>query len=311
MPPTGTIAFLTLEELGDYVVDDDLAIAPLAELGFEVQSLPWTRTDIAWGDFDLIVVRSTWDYHRVPEVFLSSIARMQAAGARVENGLPLLRWNTDKRYLRELEQEGVPIVPTVWLEEGLTPGLLEREVRAVEARWGTGEVVLKPVIGASAEDTLRIPVAQVATHEAEALRLFPGRPAQLQPFLPSVVAEGEVSLIHVGGELSHLIRKVPAAGDFRVQEEYGGAITLESPTGELLEASARVMAALARVSGRLSPPASALYARVDLVRDPDGRWVLMELELVEPSLYLRMHPEAPGRFAQALVRRMAEGAPVR
>ena len=288
-PMHQTIVFLTLDDPGDYVMDDDLALPDLGALGWRVEMRSW-RADRGREDRParLAVVRSTWDYHRHPLAFLQAMAALEAEGTRLENPLSLLRWNVDKRYLRELGDRGIPIVHTRWLERGLEAGDLEAASDAFPA----GEVVAKPLVGASAEDTLRIPRSRIPELEPGALRLFRGRPLQLQPFVEAVVHEGEYSLMYFDGIFSHAILKTPAVGDFRVQEEHGSRIVPILPGVDLLEASGRVIEAI--------PHGDApLYARVDLVRWAGG-WALMELELVEPSMYLRMDPGAPRRFAAAI-----------
>lgn len=285
-----TAAFLTLQNPGSFVIDDDLAREPLEALGWAVESIPWDAPQVDWGRFDLAVIRSAWDYHRRLPEFLAVLEEIRGAGTSVANPIPLVRHNTDKRYLRELGEAGFPVVPTLWLEGGLPRGGLAGILDRLDAP----EVVLKPLVGAGAEDTLRIHREELSAREGEVTALFGERGVQVQPFLRSVVEEGEYSLIYLGGTFSHAILKVPAPGDFRVQEEFGSEIVAVRPLPDQFETAARILAGVQGAE-------EALYARVDLVRMPEGGWALMELELVEPSLYLRMDPEAPGRFARALV----------
>lgn len=299
----GTVVFLTLDEVGDFVMDDDLAVPALEALGWRVVVRPWkaaVREEGVPGGASgpaLLVIRSTWDYHRVPQLFLEGMEALERRGLVVENTLPLVRWNLDKRYLRELEGRGVPIVPTLWHDRGLEPG----DLAAGASHFQTEELIVKPVVGASAEDTLRIRVEDIPARETEALELFRSRPAQLQPFLGAVVEEGEYSLVYFSGRFSHALLKTPAPGDFRVQEEYGSALTTVEPPGSLRAAADRVLAAI-------PGPQTPLYARVDLVRMGES-WVLMELELIEPSLYLRMSDGAPERFAAAVDARIGARGP--
>lgn len=297
----GPVVFLTLDQVGDFVIDDDMALPALEALGWPVVVRPWKEMvrEAAQGPLPtpspaLVVIRSTWDYHHVPQLFLEGMEALERRGLLLENSLPLVRWNLDKRYLRELEERGVPIVPTLWRDHGLEPGDLAGAARHFRA----GEMIVKPVVGASAEDTLRIRVEDIPRREEEALELFRGRSAQLQPFVPAVVEEGEYSLVYFSGRYSHTLLKTPVAGDFRVQEEYGSALTTVEP-GALLRAAAE------RVLEAIPIPETPLYARVDLVRWREA-WVLMELELIEPSLYLRMEEGAPARFAAAVDARIRE-----
>ncbi len=285
-------AFLTLAEPGDYVIDDEHAYEPLRALGWHVEAVPWNRPGMAWESYDLVVIRSPWDYTLDLDGFLAVLAGIERRGVPLENRLPLVRWNLVKTYLRDLAARGVAIVPTVWRDR-LGAGELEGLVADV----GSDEMVLKPVVGANAEGAFRLDARSLRAIAAEVEAYYAGRPLQAQPFIRAVIDEGEVSLVYFNGELSHAILKTPTAGDFRVQEEHGGIIRAVAADGELHAAGRRILEALGE---------TPLYLRADLVRanGGDGYW-LMELELVEPSLYLRMDPEAPARFARALDARFA------
>ncbi|HEX9794883.1 MAG TPA: hypothetical protein VGC54_12950, partial [Planctomycetota bacterium] len=241
-----------------------------------------------WSRFDVVVIRSPWDYQDRPQQFLAVLAEIERQGARLENPLELVRWNLDKGYLRELAARGVPIVPTVWRDR-LTPGALP----GLFAEIGAEEIVIKPRVGANADGAFRIDRAAAPARVVELEAYYAGRALQAQPFLPAIVAEGEFSLFWFAGESSHAILKTPAAGDFRVQEEHGGLIRAVPPEPALRAAGARALAALG--------PAP-LYARADFVRAAGApeTFLLMEFELIEPALYLRMDPGAPEHFARAL-----------
>jgi len=280
-------AFLTMEDSTGHVVDDGLASAPLRDLGWEVESVPWSRQGVAWEGFDLVVVRSTWDYHHRPEAFLEVLEGIARTGARLENPLPLIRWNIHKSYLRDLAESGVPTVPTLWSER-LSPG----DLRALFDEIPGDEIVLKPVVGASAGGAYRLDRRADGMRAGEVEAFFSGRPFLAQPFARSVLSEGEYSLFYFNGRHSHTILKTPKAGDFRVQEEHGGTLRAVEAGEGLRQVGAKALAALHE---------SPLYARADFVRsNVNDEWWLMELELIEPSLYLRMDPEAPRRFARAI-----------
>lgn len=281
------LAFLTLDERGDYVIDDELAIAPLTALGWAVSTLSWRQTAIPWSDFDAVIIRSTWDYWYDVQGFLETLEKIDRQ-TRLANALDLVRWNLRKTYLRDLEERGVGIVPTAWLH-GLDPERLP----GLAGRLGSDELVIKPVIGANGDDAFRLSTGEEDGRLGRIAALFDGRACMLQPFRPMVQEEGEYSLFFFDGGFSHAILKTPAAGEFRSQEERGGLITRIDPEPLLAR---RGQQALAAVSPR------PLYARVDLVRNDGGDFELMELELIEPSLYLRMEPGAPERFANAIDR---------
>ena len=277
------LAFLTMDSLDAFVTYDALAVPPLEALGWSVDDVPW-RADVDWACYAAVVIRSPWDYQDAPGDFLRALERISAA-TRLENGLDVVRWNLDKRYLRDLEARGVPIVPTRWLDAVDPDGLagLFDEV-------GADEVVVKPTVSANADGTFRLRPGDDPRPAAEALA---GRAVLAQPFVPSVVEEGEYSVFAFGGDVSHTILKTPADGDFRVQEEHGGRIRGVEPDAGLRAAADAALAAVEAEVGSL------LYARADLVRW-DGGWAVMEMELIEPSLYFPYGAGSAERFAAAL-----------
>ncbi len=280
------VAFLTLEDRTGFVIDDAIAIAELARRGVAVDEVPWTRPGVDWSAYAAIVVRTPWDYQHDLPAFLALLARIEALGVPLANPAALVRWNAHKSYLRDLSDRGVPIVATRWGRGMTVPAL-----RALPAGLGVSECVLKPVVGANADDTFRVTADLGDAHAVDITARFEAREWMAQPFVASVLTEGEHSLFYFGGRLSHAVTKQPKAGDFRVQEEHGGLITALDPDAAMRAAGDRVLSALEPVP---------LQARVDLVRLEDGTLALMELEAIEPSLYFRMHPDAPANFASAL-----------
>lgn len=280
-------AFLTLDERGDFVIDDEHAIAPLSALGWQVSTLSWRQTAEPWDGFDAVVIRSTWDYWDDVPAFLEVLAQIDRQ-TRLANPLSLVHWNLAKTYLRDLEGNGVGIVPTLWLE-----GLQGRTPADCAQRLGTDQLVVKPVIGANGQDAFRFSRNEDSARWGGISARFPGRACMVQPFMPNVLSEGEYSLFYFGGVFSHAILKVPAAGEFRSQEERGAEILPVVPEAGLLQQGQRALAVV-------SPP--PLYARIDMVRSADEDFRVLELELIEPSLYLRMDAEAPQHFAQAIDR---------
>jgi hypothetical protein len=281
------VAFLTLSDPAGFVIDDDLAHAPLARRGWQVENLPWDRPDVDWKRYDRVVLRSTWDYQHHQEKFLATLATIEAAGVPLDNSLRIVRWNMHKTYLRDLKERGVVTVPTLW-REGLAPG----ELLPLFDELASDEAVIKPVTSGNAEGAYHLNRARAKAQAAEIEKYYTGRPLMMQPFERGILAEGEFSLIYFNGELSHSILKVPKPGDFRVQEEHGADIQAVRPEAALVAAG---NSAIAAIGERL------LYARADLVRHDSG-FRLMELELVEPAIYLRMDRGAPDRFADAVAR---------
>lgn len=273
-----------MDDLGDYVSDDELAVGPLGERGWEVETVSWRRRDADWKKFAAVIIRTTWDYQDEPEEFLRVLRRIRAAGVRLANPLQTVEWNLNKIYLRDLEQNGVRIVPTVFTSETVSRDLVEGWFEL----FGAGELIIKPAVSATAQDTFRL-----TGFRPELGEIFRGgREYLVQPFMENIVAEGEYSLFYFNGRFSHAILKTPQPDDFRVQEEWGGRISsVRRPPEALIRAGQRVFRRLRPVP---------LYARIDFVRDAAGSFALMELELIEPSLYFRMDTGAPQRFAEAL-----------
>jgi glutathione synthase/RimK-type ligase-like ATP-grasp enzyme len=303
------VAFLTLEDSTGFVIDDQLAIDALSRRGASVEQVPW-RTfarDVAVAEpaFDAAIVRTTWDYQHDLPAFFAALAAIERAGVELANSASIIEWNAHKRYLLDLASRGVPIVPSRYGDS-----LDEGALRALPAALDSDRIVLKPAIGANAGDTFRLfdgpPIAGRSlvahpAHEhslsdpsivAELLARYRDRAWIAQPYLRSIEDEGERSLFYFGAERCHAVSKRPASGDFRVQEEHGGLIASCDPDEEMIAVADGVMRSLDQ---------RTLQARVDIVRRADGRWALMELELIEPSLYFRMHEAAPERFADAVL----------
>lgn len=286
------LAFLSTEDLTDFVCDDALAAECFLSQGVEVDTLAW-QSPTDWAAYDAVLIRSTWDYQRHPEPFLQ-VLRTIDKQATLLNPVEVVQWNMHKRYLLELQAQGVPIVPTR-LTRGLFPATLDRWRQDLDA----SELIVKPAIGASADDTFRLPKDLPEASLKEICDCFVDREALVQPFLQSIEQEGEFSLFFFAGALSHSIQKIPKQGDFRVQEEHGGDIrALPYPDADLVQAAQAAVRCV---------PQPLLYARVDLVRDADGSPRLMELELIEPALYFRTDADSAQRFTQATLRWLQAG----
>jgi glutathione synthase/RimK-type ligase-like ATP-grasp enzyme len=280
------LAFLTLQDPGDFVMDDALAIAELAGRDIHVDQVPWRRPAVDWRAYDGVVIRTTWDYQRDLPGFFSLIEHIERMQVPLANPASLVRWNARKTYLADLAARGVPTVPT---RRGR--GLSAISLRELHATLAIDELVLKPVVGANADDTYRLGAGTSDDARAEIAARFADREWMVQPFLSAILDEGEISTFHFSGRYSHAVVKRPKEGDFRVQEEHGGLIEPCTPDAETRRVADAVLAALGE------PP---LQARVDLVHLGDGTLALMELEVIEPALYFRMHEDAARNFADAV-----------
>jgi hypothetical protein len=278
------LAFLSIADLSDYVTDDCLAVEPLRELGYAVEVVPWQQPAARWAEYVAVIIRTTWDYQNNLPEFLRVLQQIESQ-TRLANPLEIVRWNADKIYLQELAKKGARIVPTIWSDgkiEGPYAGQWFHQLQC-------DEVVVKPRVSANAQDTLRLKRGE--EDAATLSRIFDDRPRMVQPFMRGIEEEGEFSLFYFNGAYSHAVLKTPKEADFRVQEEHGGTIRTIDPTTGLLMAGEEVLKCV-------SP--TPLYARADYVRIKDDEFALMELELIEPSLYLRKAEHAPQSFAKAI-----------
>ncbi|WP_433497420.1 ATP-grasp domain-containing protein [Sphaerimonospora sp. CA-214678] len=263
--------------------DDEREIVLAAWYGAGIEGSPvvWDDPRVDWSSFDAAVVRSAWDYVERRDEFVAW-ARLAGAATRLFNPAPVIEWNTDKTYLRDL---GVPTVPTRWAAPGVG---FSGEGPADGGFPVWDEYVVKPTISAGARGALRTADRAVAEKHAAGL-LGEGRTVMVQPYLKSVEHEGELSLLYFAGQFSHAVRRHPMLSDSEITT--ANRATLRDPDDDQFALAERV---LAEVSSDL------LYARVDLARTPEGEPVLMELELTEPYLFLRYELAAPDLFARAL-----------
>lgn len=265
-------------------LDPDLPLISAAanRAGHTAHVAVWDDPSVDWSAADLVIVRSCWDYVGRREEFLDWASGI----ARLENPASVLRWNTDKTYLRELAAAGVPVIETRW------------NVRTGDDLGDHAEWVVKPTISAGSADTARWSDPRDVYRHSEAL-LEAGRPTMVQPYVESVDVEGETALLHVDGTFSHAIGKgamlVPGTGPRHDPPE---EITERTPEPEQLRFGEAVVAAAVEITGHVP-----LYARVDVVRGPDGDWQLMELELTEPSLFLDHTAHGADRLVAAAARR--------
>jgi glutathione synthase/RimK-type ligase-like ATP-grasp enzyme len=257
--------------------------APLREAGLDVEARDWAHSDDL-AAFDLVLPLLVWGYPFAPLQWAEAVGRWEREGVRLQNPASVLRWNADKIYLETLAARGAPVVPTRH-EDRLTVARLEEAARA----FGTDRLVAKPRISSSAWQTIR-------WSPGRSLEGGPQGAAMVQPFLPEIERSGEVSLIYLAGRYSHAISKRPQPGDFRVQPEYDGIIAAHEPAPDERSAAERILAAVDE---------DLLYARIDLVRGLSGVPELIEIELIEPDLYLERVAGSGERFAAAVAERIA------
>nr|WP_295112544.1 transporter [uncultured Caulobacter sp.] len=256
---------------------------PLRRHGLTIEAQPWTDP-VAKDQARLVMPSLAWGYHARQADWFAQLDAFEAAGIHMVNPPSVLRWNSTKTYLVGLTAQGAPVVPT-HAHDVLTP----EHVQAAFDAFGVDEVVVKPQVSAGSHETIR-----VKRHGS--LEGGPTGPALIQPFLPAVGGEGELSLFYFDGVFSHAVTKVAVEGDFRVQPQFGGRTSQIAPEPEALRAAQMVLEA--------AGPALT-YARVDLIRGLEHTPQLMELEAIEPDLFLEHAHDHGAAFAQAVVRALS------
>lgn len=265
--------------------EHDLMLAALrpafAERSMDVVEVRWDDADFDWSSVDAAIIGTTWDYGNRAQEFLNTL-EIISSQTTLFNSVATVRWNFDKRYLRELEAQRAAMIPTVWIDE--PDG---EAIKAAFETLGCDDLVVKQQIGASSRGQHRLALGDPLPKM--------NQPMMAQAFQPSILIEGEYSFIFIDGEFSHAVLKQAAAGDYRIQSEYGGTESVHSPTRADLETAAGVLALVEE---------SPLYARVDMIRGETGSLLLMELELIEPYLYVEQGLELGAMLAAAVVRRL-------
>ena len=283
--------------LDDFEAYDHLVEPHLQALGWQVDTVSWRRQGVDWSEYEAVIIRTPWDYQDDPEAFLHVLENIQASSAKLENSLDIVKWNIDKIYLKELERLGVSLVPTIWQPRLGGAELDLDQIHTYFSLIESEQMVLKPRISANADNTFWLRKDMDSLPLTELNAALSDRDFMVQPFVPAVIEEGEYSLFYFNGKFSHAILKTPKRDDFRVQEEHGGRLQTIEPEAGLIAGAEKCVSAISQLHDM------PLYARLDLVRF-NGEFVLMEAELIEPSLYFNMDVESPKRFARAFVDKM-------
>lgn len=279
------------EEPTSYVLDvlkeDQLVIDACRNLGLTVDRKSWDDPDFDWSTTRSVIFRSTWDYFDRFDEFRQWLVKVKSL-TRFINPQELVFWNVDKRYLLDLEANGVEIVPTHIVNTGDKENL--KEIADVN-NWR--EVVIKPTVSATAKDTHRLTYQELLQPSIQDMfnDLCLRQTMMVQPFLGRVLEEGELSVIVIGDKVTHAVRKVAKSGDYRVQSDFGGSIRLEEPDAETITFAEEVVSLC---------PVKPLYARVDLIRNDRGDWNLSEMELIEPELWFRLQPDAAAALSLSI-----------
>jgi glutathione synthase/RimK-type ligase-like ATP-grasp enzyme len=275
----------TNEYINNVLKEDSLVIKALERKGLKVSKVAWSDASFDWSTTKCALFRTTWDY---AEKFLEFSDWLMDVSVQTKliNSYDLIVWNLDKHYMSDLQEKGVNIVETYFIQPNDT-----RTLKEIHTELGWTKTVLKPVISAAAKDTFKLDHDNLADHEDHFRELIKGESMMLQPFQNSVVERGELSLMLIDGKYSHAVLKIAKEGDFRVQDDFGGTVHEYTPTPEEIDL------ALAAVKACDSMP---LYARVDMINDNNGKPAISELELVEPEMWFRRHEEAAEELAEGV-----------
>jgi glutathione synthase/RimK-type ligase-like ATP-grasp enzyme len=282
-----TIALVTYSEEPQLTADDRLVLEHLKNGGAATEIVNWDSAETDWLKFDAVVLRSCWEYHLRTREFLSWLDRMEQLGVRLQNSAETVRRNIDKFYLRELSAKGALVPPSVWIRKNEPFDL----AKILDAN-GWSRAVVKPAISMSAYQTWITAPERATADQQEIERILETSGVVVQNFIGEVETRGEWSFVFLGGEYSHAVLKRPRKGDFRVQRDLGGRVDARAEPGISLLEQAK------KIYDLIDEP--LLYARVDGV-DAGGAFTLMELELIDPVLFLGFQKEAPEKFAKAIL----------
>jgi glutathione synthase/RimK-type ligase-like ATP-grasp enzyme len=265
-------ALLTCDDLTGFVTDEQYLEKALVKSGWTYDWISWTQDNVDWQSYDFAIIRTTWDYAKNRQPFLKNLNKIEDSTCRLLNPLNLVEWNIDKIYLKSLQESGIQIVPTLWTKYSQIDVVAKAYLEL-----NSDKIVVKPRVGAGAANTFLI--SQNVLHNfTDNLNLLEDTEIMLQPYMSQISLIGEFSVHFFAGEFSHAILKKPKAGDFRSQEEFGSHV-------KLIDLTARQMEFCHSVINKIQGP--WLYARVDFVYNDKMQECLMELELIEPSLYFR------------------------
>lgn len=287
------IAIVSYFSTGAYdtntIDEDQLLSGILSEMGISHEIQAWSDPMVEWSSFSHLLIKSTWDYFDFYPQFLQWIDKIKSLGIPVLNDLDTICWNSSKDYLLEIEAEGFPTIAGAILEKGSKPTLEQ-----IQKKVKTDTLVVKPLVSGGAKNTLKIPVSEWSDFEEKVTQLVKEEDFLAQPFIKEVAEVGEYSLIFFNQEFSHAVLKTPAKSDFRVQHYFGGTIQEIQPDLSLLESAQKLIDTFGQ---------GTLYGRVDGVLI-DGVFHLMELELIEPYLFLGLSDQAIPNYTEALRRRL-------
>ena len=278
-------ALLTMKDLSKFECYDNLIVNPLEEMGWICDQVPWdTNKLIDWDQYDSVIIRSTWNYQENFLKFINVLKEINSSSADLQNPIDIVEWNLNKQYLKDFENKNIKIVPSQWFNN-----FIPKEIIQSFLNFNSKKIIIKPCISANADYTYILEEKTALSRLNTLKKDFIDKEFIIQPFIQDIKNEGEYSLIYFGNTLSHVLLKTPKVGDFRVQEEHGGTLkSIINPEQALIRFGKNVINKL---------PRACLYSRVDIVRNKN-EFLLMEVELIEPSLYFNMDSKSPKKFVE-------------
>ena len=273
-----------MDDLSNFECYDNLIISPLREFGWDCDFVSWESRNIDWDQYKSVIIRSTWNYQEKFENFIKVLSEIDTSSAFLYNSIDIVKWNINKQYLNDLEEKKIEIVPSMFYMN-----FNSKEIYELFSSFNSKKLIIKPCISANADFTYILDQNSFNDIIDTLKVFFKKREFIIQPFIENIKFEGEYSLIFFGNKLSHALLKTPKNGDFRVQEEHGGILkSIINPEIDLIKFGERVIENL---------PEPCLYSRVDIVKH-NNKFLLMEVELIEPSLYFNMDSKSSTRFAK-------------
>lgn len=282
------IAIVTYAENPSIQPDDLFFADVLKSRSIEISSVSWDDKNADWSDFDLVIIRSTWDYFKRENEFRLWLNDMENQKVNLMNPVSVIRENMEKSYLKKFEQNGIQIIPTEWIQQDSHENLSE-----ILKRKNWNEVVVKPIVSAGSYETFVTSTDEAENGQVQFENILKNCGVMIQPFMKEI-EDGEISMLFFNRKFSHAVIKKPKDGDFRVQPKFGSTISLYQPDEKLLKTARQIIE-------QVDQP--LLYARVDGVIS-NNQFLLMELELIEPMLFLSFDENSGHRFAEAVMERL-------
>ena len=283
------IALVTYQQQERYTAgvsdnEDDNLLRFLREKGVDIEPVIWNAPGVNWQQYDVAIIKSPWDYHEQIDAFYNWLRATEQLGVQFLNPVDMMIWNSNKKYLLEIAATGLPIIPSELIAKGSSPGW-----HTFFSRWHTDKIVVKPCVSAGAKNTLLLTTGEIAAKQEELKALLQEEDYLVQPFMKEI-GEGEWSFVFFGGQFSHVLLKTPRDGDFRVQHYHGGSFREAAVAGDYISKAGAYVQHFAK---------GALYVRVDGVIK-EGEFYLMELEMIEPYLYLSTAKHGYDNYYNAL-----------